>query len=163
MNKRDTFYFWYFILHIPITLLVDSTIVIPQEYQLSLQKAFLGFHLAQNKDFLLEELPLWLRVSGAFEVFVQLPIFFAAAWSLRRGCSKIYVVMTVYGFNAFFTTLLCLCYVYSEAEGHGLSSGEMYQLLALYVPYFAIPLFMMVDCGKRVMEIVGKQERVKKD
>lgn len=158
MNKRDTFYFWYFVLHVPITLLVDATIVVPPQFQLGVQKWLLEFHLAQNNDFLLRELPLWLRISGAFEVFVQLPFFVYAALGLRSNNPKTYVGMMVYGFNAFFTTLLCLAYVYTGGESRGLAPSEVYQLLALYVPYFAIPLFMMVDCGRRLGKLVEKRK-----
>ncbi|PVH18140.1 uncharacterized protein CXQ87_001057 [Candidozyma duobushaemuli] len=156
MNKRDTFYYWYFVIHIPVTLVMDSTIVIPSEWQPAWQKALLAFHINTNKDFLLRELPLWLKISGTFELFVQLPIFFIAARALSRQCQKVYVLMTVYGFNAFFTTFLCLAYAWRDGPAHGLTNGELTNLLALYTPYFLIPLFMMVDCGVRTTRLIGK-------
>lgn len=69
------------------------------------------------------------------------------------------MVMTVYGFNAFLTTLVCLAYVLSKGEAHGLSVEDTWNLFALYVPYFVIPLFMMLDCGTRVMGMLGQEKR----
>lgn len=154
MNKRDTFYYWYFLVHIPITLLVDSCLVIPQESRYWVQQLVFNFHVHMNKDFLLEKPALWLQTFGWFEILVQLPIFFVAPLALARNSSKIYVVMTVYGFNAFLTTLVCLVYVLDKGEAHGLSVEETWNLFALYVPYLVIPLFMMVDCGWRVMRML---------
>lgn len=159
MNKRDTFYFWYFVIHVPVTLLVDATMVIPKEWQLSVQKQLVGFHIAANKDFLLEKMPLWLEISGMFEVFVQLPIFVVAAVALRRQWRPIYLIMTIYGFNAFFTTLLCLAHIVQDGPAAGLTHNECINLFALYVPYFAIPLYMLVDCGFRTAGLMGKAKK----
>lgn len=156
MNKRDTFYYWYFIIHIPVTLVMDLTMVVPQKWQPSWQQALAAFHINTNKDFLLQEMPLWLQVSAMFELFVQLPIFFIAARALLRNCQKVYVLMTVYGFNAFFTTLLCLAYAWRDGPSHGLTDGELTNLLGLYTPYCLIPLFMMIDCGVRATNLIGK-------
>lgn len=155
MNKRDTFYYWYFVIHIPITMIMDSTMVIPEQFQPKWQQALAQFHINTNKDFLLQEMPLWLQISGTFELLVQLPIFFIAARALKRNCQKVYVIMTVYGFNAFFTTLLCLAYAWRDAPAHGLTFGETANLLGLYTPYCLIPLFMMLDCGLRAMQLIG--------
>lgn len=156
MNKRDTFYYWYFIIHIPVTIIMDSTMVIPEVYQPSFQRWLAEFHITANKDFLLQEMPLRLQISATFELFVQLPIFFLAARALRRNCQKIYVLMTVYGFNAFFTTLLCLAYAYRDAPKHGLTAAETYNLLGLYTPYCLIPLVMMLDCGWRATQLIER-------
>lgn len=156
MNKRDTFYYWYFIIYIPVTVIMDLTMVVPERFQPGWQQTLAAFHINTNKDFLLREMPLWLYISATFELFVQLPIFFIAARALKRNCQKVYVLMTVYGFNAFFTTLLCLAYVWRDASSYGLTTGEKANLLGLYTPYFLIPLFMMVDCGVRATQLIGK-------
>lgn len=154
MNFRDTIYYWYFIVHIPITLLIDSCLVIPRDSRHWIQNLIVDFHVDFNRDFLLKSPPLWLQVFGAVELFFQLPIFFLAPWLLRRGSKKVYVLMTVYGFNASFTTLVCLAYVKTKAEAHGLSIEDMWNLFALYVPYVIIPGFMMLDCGWRTISLI---------
>lgn len=159
MNKRDTFYYWYFLIHIPITVIIDSCLVIPKENRHWLQQLVFDFHVLTNKDFLLEKPALWLQVFGWFELVVQLPIFLIAPIALARHSSKIYVVMAIYGFNAFLTTLVCLAYVLDKGEAHGLTVEETWNLFALYVPYLVIPLAMMLDCGWRVTKLLGEKEK----
>lgn len=154
MNKRDKFYFWYFLIHIPVTFLVDSSIIIPRDSLLSFQVYLCDLHLTANKDFLLQNPPLWLKYFGFFELFLQLPIFFAAAYKLYHGSRSVLVIMSLYGFNAFFTTGVCLAYVFTEASTNGLTNGEKWNLIGLYSPYFIIPFIMMVDCGLRAMSYI---------
>lgn len=84
-TKTDTFYFLYFLLHIPITVLIDSALAIPKEYQLNIQKSLLEFHIGQNKDFLLANPPSWLTVFGWIELVLQLPFFFIGAAALFKS------------------------------------------------------------------------------
>ncbi|OBA20671.1 hypothetical protein METBIDRAFT_44141 [Metschnikowia bicuspidata var. bicuspidata NRRL YB-4993] len=151
MIKRDRAYFWYFVLHIPITILIDSCLVIPREHRHWVQAWMVDFHVRLNKDFLLQNPPLWLQVFGVFELFFQLPVFFLAAYKLFRGRRKIHVMLVLYGFNASFTTLVCLVYVLKTALNHGLTDGEKWKLFALYLPYLLIPAFMMADSGSRLL------------
>ncbi|GEQ66746.1 hypothetical protein JCM33374_g409 [Metschnikowia sp. JCM 33374] len=160
MNKKDTFYFWYFVLHIPITVLIDSCLVIPREYRHWVQASLVDFHVQQNKDFLLQNPPLWLQVFGAFELFFQLPVFFIAAYKLYAGYRNIHVILCVYGFNASFTTAVCLAYVVKTAHVYGLSTTEKWSLFALYVPYLLIPGFMMVDSASRLISWVDRLQRM---
>lgn len=154
MNWRDTFYYWYFILHIPITILIDSCLVFPRDSRHWVQNMIVDFHVHFNRDFLLKSPPLWLHVFGIFEVYFQLPVFFIAAWLLRRGSKTVYLLMTIYGFNAFFTTVVCLTYVMAKSEAHGLSNEDKMNLFSLYLPYVVLPGFMMVDCGLRCMSLI---------
>ncbi|RKP31017.1 hypothetical protein METBISCDRAFT_26951 [Metschnikowia bicuspidata] len=160
MNKRDTFYFLYFIIHIPITILMDSSIIVPQKYLYPTQQYLVDLHLLANKDFLLQNPPLWLKYFGAFEVFFQLPFFFIATYMLYKGSRSVLTMMSLYGFNAFFTTGMCLAYVLVEAGNHGLSTRHMLALFGLYTPYFVIPLVMMVDCSARAMGLIRTAEAV---
>lgn len=155
MNKRDTLYYWYFLAHIPITILIDSCLVIDPEHRLAIQRFLVDFHISANRDFLLQNPPLWLQVFGAFELFFQLPVFFYAAVGLKRAWLHVHVVMMVYGFNAAFTTVVCLVYVFQKGAAHGLSEAETWNLAGLYMPYLLLPGFMMVDCGWRISERIS--------
>lgn len=159
----DKFYYWYFIVHIPITLLIDSTIVIPDEYQLWIQKLIVSFHIETNKDILLIESPLWFKVFGLFELVVQLPIFVIGSIFLRNRDERITPVMMIYGFNAFFTTLVCLIWVIAEGDNFGLTRAEIYNLVLIYVPYLIIPLVMMIDNLIRNIKVFNKIEITKKN
>lgn len=160
MNKIDTFYFWYFVVHIPITILIDLCLVVPPASRHWVQQLAVKFHIDSNKDFLLQAPPLWLQYFGAFEMFFQLPLFFIAAYGLYKRLRKVLVVLIVYGFNAAFTTGACLTYVVSRAEEHGLSAAEKWKLFGLYVPYLLIPAFMMVECSARVMSMIDAKRKM---
>lgn len=159
MNKRDSFYFAYFLLHIPITILIDSCLVLPLSSRFALQNTLVEFHILSNKDFLLADPPLWLQVFGGFEILFQLPFFIVGAWALWEQWAPIYVGITVYGFNAFLTTLVCLAYVQSEGVANGLTSDDVLALGGLYTPYLVIPLVMMIDCGMRLMRLIGQHQQ----
>lgn len=157
-RKIDWFYFWYFVIHVPITVLIDSCLIIPKDWQFPIQKTLVLFHIAANNDFLLDTLPLWLQVFGLVELVFQLPLFIYAAFKLYHNAKSIYPWLIIYGFNASFTTLVCLVYVIAEGEAHGLTPTEVYGLFGLYLPYFLIPLFMLIDSMKRVLTSGTKQK-----
>lgn len=139
---------------------MDSSIVVPYEYLHPLQQYLSDLHLSVNKDFLLQSPPLWLKYFGMFEVLFQLPIFFIAAYMLYQGSKSVLVMMSIYGFNAFFTTGVCLLYVLTDYKSHSLTDSEMWNLFGLYTPYFIIPLFMMVDCGARAMCLINNGQKL---
>lgn len=151
----DTLYWWYFITHIPITILMDSCIVLSPQNQFTLSKKLLEIQIVQNKDFLLATSPLWLKVFGLIELGFQLPFFFYVLKLMRDNNPKRYLLSCIYGFNASLTTLVCLLYVYIEGGDHGLAPMDQYKLIAVYFPYFIVPLIMMVDNGIRVNNIVS--------
>ena len=150
MKKRDAFYLCYFVVHIPITVLIDSCLVVPSEYRHWVQEAMVNLHIRLNKDFLLQDPPLWLQVFGLFELLFQLPLFFVAAYKLYYSHRRVHVLTALYGFNASFTTLVCLAYVLSTSRDHGLTDAEKWNLFFLYLPYLVIPAFMMVDSSYRL-------------
>ena len=86
--KLDTFYRLYFLIHIPITVLVDSALVIPPAYRLAIQTKVLNFHISENKDFILLLAPSWLKVAGFVELIFQLPVFFIGIYALWNGKSS---------------------------------------------------------------------------
>lgn len=146
----DKFYVAYFLIHIPVTLIIDSCIIIPDEQRFQFQRQFLEFHVSSNKDFLLISLPLWLKVFGLFELFIQLPFFVAGSYMLVKQMTEVYPYMLIYGFNASFTTLVCLVHILCDYKRFDLTTGESYKLAALYIPYLIIPLVMLVDYSTRI-------------
>ncbi|KAK6460984.1 transmembrane protein 6/97 [Scheffersomyces coipomensis] len=153
MISLDTFYLAYYILHVPITILIDSSIVIPPQYLLPISHTILDFHISTNRDILLLEKPLWFKVSGFFELVFQLPLFFYFIYILlkKRKTINYYVFSILYGFNASFTTLICLAYVYTNsAQTMTLTPNEVYNLISLYIPYLLIPLLILIDSIIRI-------------
>ncbi|CAK7902862.1 hypothetical protein CAAN1_07S04742 [[Candida] anglica] len=158
-RKLDWFYFWYFVIHVPITVLIDSCLIVPPSWQFNIQKTLVQFHIATNNDFLLDTLPLWLQVFGFVELVFQLPLFVYGAFKLYNNDITIYPWLVIYGFNASFTTLVCLVYVLAEGESHGLLSGQVWGLFGLYVPYFIIPLVMLIDSMNRILKKLVIKEK----
>lgn len=161
MNKLDKFYLGYFLIHIPITILIDSNIVVPIEYALELSKLILNFHISANHDFLLLEKPVWFQLFGLVELVFQLPLFFYCSYHLYKQQSKsYYVYMIIYGFNAAFTTFVCLGVTYFEGHLHGLTTPQIYNLIAIYVPYLLIPFVIMVDYSCRTSRLLNQKNKV---
>lgn len=151
------FYYYYFLLHIPITLLIDSSVVVPPEYHPA--SKLVEWHIAQNNDFLLWEKPNWLYWFVVIELVVQLPLFAKFALALRPSQatnsqekdekvekeSKLNRWLRIYGLNASFTTLICMITIWQRGyrpffPTQPLQIDEKIQLLLVYLPTFLIPL-----------------------
>lgn len=145
ISVSDKFYLAYLLVHIPVSILVDSNLIVPRQYQWGPSLALFDWHKQTNHDFLLDQLPLWLQVFGAIELLFQTPLFvycLYAIWSNRSR--RHWPWLAVYGFNAFLTTLVCLVYVVVEGPLNGLLKMQCILLLGIYIPYCLIPLWMMV-------------------
>jgi hypothetical protein len=152
----DKIYFYYFLIHTPITILVDATFAIPIEYQISIQRKLHEFHVTTNKDFLGENSPLWMKIFVIWELIFQLPFFIYGVYDYLKNNQKHYSIHTwpmflLYGFNAGFTTLICLIYVLLDGDQHGLNTSEWLNLLGLYTPTMILPFFMMYDFWIRII------------
>lgn len=158
-RKLDLFYFAYFVIHVPVTLLIDSCLIVPLQWQCGLQQRIVQFHIAANHDFLLASLPLWLQVFGLIELTFQLPLFVYGAYKLYLRRRDVYPWLMLYGFNASLTTLVCLSYVILQGEAYGLSPWQVHQLFALYVPYLLIPLVMLIDLTQRVLTMIASKPK----
>lgn len=67
--------FWYYLIHIPITIFIDSSCIIPQQYQLAITSKIVDFHVSTNHDILLSSPQTWFKIFVTFEVVFQLPLF----------------------------------------------------------------------------------------
>lgn len=158
MNNLDRFYLVYLLIHIPITILIDSNIVVPIEYAFEISKKILNFHIETNHDFLLRERPIWFQIFGLIELVFQLPLFFYCSYHIYLQKSKTYYIyMIIYGFNAAFTTFVCLGVTYFEGHLYGLTPSQVFNLIAIYVPYLLIPLLIMVDYSHRTIKLLNEK------
>lgn len=154
------FYTAYFLVHIPLTIFIDSTICLPP--MTDGLKAMIEWHVAENNDFLLLEKPAWFFWMVVVELLFQLPAFpyFIARMSLFRGdapgTSKeekaaragkrgtLRTLLRLYGLNASLTSLFCIYVIYERgyypATGAPLSAVDCAKLIAYYTPTFLIPL-----------------------
>ncbi|KAK9450376.1 transmembrane protein 6/97 [Limtongia smithiae] len=163
----DFFYFVYFILHIFVTCVVDSAGLLPPSRRAWFQTALLQVQIEQNKDPLMANPPVWLRLYLLVELVVQLPIFIFGAIALYKNSRKVYIALLIYGVNASITTLACLGEIVWGYPNAPLTFDERASLFWIYLPTFLIPLAMTIDMVDRMVRwtIVddGASEAKKKD
>ncbi|CAN6663828.1 hypothetical protein TRVA0_035S00958 [Trichomonascus vanleenenianus] len=158
-RKLDLAYAIYFVIHIVVTLLIDSTIAIPREYLFDIQKHLGDFHIASNKDLLVESRPIWLQSFVWVELLFQTPFFLIATYGLIKDCKKTYILILIYAVEAAITTFGCLAEVlYLD----GLSPSERTNLFLLYLPTCIIPLAMGLDIAKRIASLIGTAAQAEK-
>lgn len=157
---QRSLYYYYFLLHIPITILIDSQVVIPPQYHPA--SALAEWHVKQNNDFLLQEKPTWLYYFVWLELVLQLPLFFYFARGLRP--SNVTTIKTkaskaanaasekslnrwlrIYGWNASLSTLISMITIYQRGYYPSqplvpLSSDDRLKLILVYFPTFLLPL-----------------------
>lgn len=160
----NTFLFYYYVIHIPITILIDASVIIPTKYHTLLTTTLLEFHTSQNNDILLLHPQTWFKTFIAIECFVQLPLFcYFVAQHLRHQLDVGYYLWSViYGFNASFTTFVCLVHIIVDGNGveFGLSQSETIKLCGIYLPYLIIPLIILINGFNHIMK---GDYKVKKD
>ncbi|CCD24295.1 Ema19p NDAI_0C06360 [Naumovozyma dairenensis CBS 421] len=158
--KERTFFWYYFLIHIPITIFIDASVIIPSNWQVG--STIVSWHIQQNNDFLLWEKPLWLKICVFFELVSQLPLFF---YFLKRLNEKYYENARLidrkrlnkwlfrYGLIASATTFYCLYEI--AKRGHypflgsdetlvPLSNADKLKLIGVYLPTFLIPLRLLL-------------------
>ena len=164
MKLIDKVYLWYFIIHIPITIFIDSSIVIPEQYQLSITKSILNFHITTNNDILLAYPQTWFKIFGFVELVFQLPLFFYFIYKLLSPNSldvNYYLWSMIYGFNAGFTTFVCLIWLIIEYRNFQLLDYQLINLLAIYTPYLLLPLILLIHSFKQIQLYSSSNNKLK--
>lgn len=153
----DKFNYWYFVIHIPITVVMDSTIVIPPVFEF--QQALINFHVNQNKDFLMVVKPLWFKTFVWIELLFQLPYFFMALQLITKKDPKRFIYNMLYGFNAGLTTFVCIMYDIFQGSEYQLNTKDIIQLVSIYLPYLIIPLVIMVNSYKLLVKTLESKQK----
>lgn len=156
----DGLYVVYFVLHIVVAVLIDSSLAISAQYRTQVQLNCAEWHINKNKDFLLANPPAWLVFCGWIEVLVQFPCFFVFTYAFLKGTArKWYSWIAVYGLEAAFTTLLCMISIYFHSEENGLNTMERNSLLWMYSSTLVVPLAISCDMFYRISQGKCRQKR----
>lgn len=132
---RSTFLF-YFLSHIPITIIVDAQVVLGSVYPEPLQN-LLNWYYTTFSDKLIETGPLWLQSFIWAELLFQLPFFFAASYALLYKKNWIRIPGIIYGAHVATTVWAILAEtLWSEA----IDQTQKLCLFGFYFPYFLIPV-----------------------
>ncbi|KAJ1970083.1 Transmembrane protein 97 [Dispira parvispora] len=146
----DLVFYIYFMVHIPTTILIDSQIVLPSwlypQPLLNLSDFWhrvSGDPLMAVDQFGLDPNMVWLYTFVVAELVLQLPFFFYAARELYWDSPCIRLPLGLYGAHVATTTLPILVsawFGYPE-----LLLNQRYLMLAVYSPYFLVPLLMVLN------------------
>lgn len=143
----DKFYIAYFLLHVVITLAIDSTIALPRDWVFAFQRQLGDFHIAKNHDLLVASKPTWLKTFVWVEILLQTPFFVWASYDLWKKNKRVYPAVLAYGVEASTTTLACVAEVAVLPQ---LTTAERLNLVAIYLPTLLIPLYMAYDFFMRI-------------
>lgn len=140
-------YRWYFILHIPITLLVDLVPFYPDSEFFRIPNAIFHFYCRNFHDPLLSDHSLhagWFRSFLFLEGLLQLPICcYLAMQRTDYGKVSRSLILT-YAVQVFTTTFGCIAEL--SATEH-ISATNRWILYGFYLPYLVIAVIMAVDVG----------------
>ncbi|XP_024420904.1 sigma intracellular receptor 2 [Desmodus rotundus] len=144
---------FYFLSHVPITLLFDMQSVLPREFYPIQLRNLLKWYAKEFKDPLLQYPPMWFKSFLFCELVLQLPFFPIATYAFFKGGCKwirtpaiIYSVHTMTSLIPILSTLLWEDFSKTSAfKGQGPKTfHERLALMCVYAPYFLIPLMLLL-------------------
>lgn len=147
----NNLYIAYFLQHIAATVLVDATVVVPDQFLFPLQKRLAQLHISTNNDFLLAAPPNYLKLFVWIELLFQLPFFFVAIPYFYHDDPRIYLPALVYGIEAALSTLVCV----AEILVADLSNPDKLPLAAMYAAYMFVALYLSRDMYLRLYHYVS--------
>ncbi|XP_055982851.1 sigma intracellular receptor 2 [Sorex fumeus] len=144
---------FYFLSHIPITLVMDLQMLLPLELYPDELKNLMQWYAKEFKDPLFHNPPSWLKSFLFCELLFQLPFFPIATYAFFKGGCKwirtpaiIYAVHTMTTLIPILTTFLFEDFSKASGfKGHGPKTlRERIALVSIYAPYFFIPLMLLI-------------------
>ncbi|KAI8081326.1 transmembrane protein 6/97 [Halteromyces radiatus] len=161
----DLVYFIYFFTHIPVTLLIDFQTFYPTELVPGFLKDTRNIFIQDYKDpFLASEPPHYWFLSFLYsELFFQFVFFFIACHGLWKDSLHCRLGLCIYGSHVATTVFASLFEVLFN-PAHVLTTNERYTLACFYLPYFILPVIMLIDSYLRISPILSstKQTPLKK-
>ncbi|KAH6916062.1 hypothetical protein BKA70DRAFT_1092793 [Coprinopsis sp. MPI-PUGE-AT-0042] len=179
-RPADLVYFIFFLTHIPATLLLDLQAVYPEWLvpKDSPLRSLAAYYVSMTNDPVIGGVAglfgpefrhslLWIISFMHVELLVQLPTFFYGAYYLYHNRKQhiLYPLLTFYGASTATTTLPCVLLLLTTPStgssvakilGPTLTDSQRMTLIASYVPYFLIPLWMAVDMAFRSSSLISK-------
>jgi len=170
LRTLDKIYLFYFLLIIPISLLIDVQefwepyLPVPPAL-----KAVKEDWIVQGNDFLFRgdwSGPVetaWFRSFLYLELFFQLPTFFLASYGLYFRIPATRILILAYGASTSTTVIACLSTIYAATQKGAVvqvTSTQLPKLLAGYLPFLVLPLLMTVDSALVLSKLLATK-RVK--
>jgi hypothetical protein len=138
----------YFATHIPTTLLIDAQTVLPEAAFPKSALTALDWHVAVNKDPFIgaASRPPWFRGIVWAELLLQVPLFVLLLVGWARCAAWVRLPVVIYGAHTATTLVPILAEI---AAAPGLSDGERWKLVAIYIPYLLMPLALLWRAAAR--------------
>mmetsp|Transcript_39657 Transcript_39657/g.55067 ORF Transcript_39657/g.55067 Transcript_39657/m.55067 type:complete len:169 (+) Transcript_39657:109-615(+) len=133
----------WFMTHIPITLFMDSQIVLPRSAFPDAALQVGDWYVSMTHDPIVRAAPAWARGLVWCELLLQLPFFFVAARAYAKGaCPWIRLPSVVYGAHTCTTLMPILMEIwYSPLVP---SHRHRCILTGIYLPYVLVPMLIGV-------------------
>ncbi|XP_034996118.1 sigma intracellular receptor 2 [Zootoca vivipara] len=141
---------FYFLTHIPITLLVDLQSLPGAGFYPRSLKELTTWYTVAFKDPMMQDPPAWFRAFIFCEAFLQLPFFPIAAYAFWKGnCKWIRIPAIIYATHVMTTLLPIFGHVlfndFSRSKHPAPQTlHERLTLCAIYSPYFLIPCLILL-------------------
>ncbi|KAJ3110030.1 Transmembrane protein 97 [Phlyctochytrium bullatum] len=134
----DALFFFYFVIHIPITLLIDIQPFLPQDWYPLAVKDALKMHVDLAGDFLMGKPPTWFASIIACEGLIQFPFFFYAAYGLWKDSPAIRLPSVAYSAHVLTTMVpIVASFLFS---GDLQTPQQRAVSMSIYGPWVVIPL-----------------------
>ncbi|ORX39019.1 transmembrane protein 6/97 [Kockovaella imperatae] len=164
-RSLDRIWFYFFVMHIPISLAVDFQALYPPSWIVNTPlPAFIKWYMGWSRDpVILGALggsPLWHWMKAFFwlEAVFQLPCWILGAWGMWTNDKRVYPLLLAYGASTATTLLPTLQALFTVPSTPPLSTLELANLLGCYVPYLLIPLGIAMDMSIRLHRIIAHSQ-----
>ncbi|KAK0550554.1 hypothetical protein OC845_002607 [Tilletia horrida] len=159
----DAFYVVFLSFHLIASLLVDGQAFYPPKLVPAALKQVLLDYIRDSNDPLIQSAQspkyVWFWSALVLEFVIQVPCFAVGAWALAKDDRRVYPLMIAYAACAGVTTFQCLLTVLIGAERATLTDQQLRFILNSYVPFFAIPTFMLFDMVRRTTALLSRAEQ----
>ena len=134
---------FYFLIHIPITLLLDAQVVLPPSLFPQFFVDAMNGYAATCEDRMVSGRPTWFWSMTFVETFVQLPYFFLSAYAFVMRRNWIRVPTIIYGAHVATTLIPIMGSVLFDEYLRPKATMAFYSLMAIYSIWFVFPVWMV--------------------
>lgn len=149
MGLGDWVLLLFFASHIPITIFIDGQYIIETYGGVKYPPVFhslLEFHVKTNYDGIVASNEPWFQGLIFSELFLQLPFFFYAVYSIWTRNNSFRIPAIVYSSHVCTTLIPIFAQVWigDNYLSYGLDTFEKKAILTLiYLPYLLIPFYLL--------------------
>ncbi|KAG0148280.1 hypothetical protein CROQUDRAFT_75529 [Cronartium quercuum f. sp. fusiforme G11] len=157
---RDRLYISFLAVHAIATIAIDVQPIAPAALIPTLFKNLMNFYQSVSNDPLMigassgDPKYLWFRWFLAHEFIFFLPAYVFGIRGLLRDDPAIYPLLLAYGAAATTTTATCLVDLCFGSDSMSLTTEQFILLLSSYVPFFLIPLIILIDMYLRIATLL---------